>query len=75
MFLRQLTPGGTDKSYGIHVASMAGIPKPVIKRSFDLVETDYAAKEKKPEPETQTQDSTEQPDEKVTETPVRETEV
>ena len=45
VFLRQLTPGGTDKSYGIHVASMAGIPKPVIKRSFDLVETDYDAKQ------------------------------
>jgi len=44
IFLRQLTPGGTDKSYGIHVASMAGIPKPVIKRSFELVETDYACK-------------------------------
>ncbi len=45
IFLRQLTPGGTDKSYGIHVASMAGIPQPVIKRSFELVETDYEAKE------------------------------
>jgi DNA mismatch repair protein MutS len=44
IFLRQLTPGGTDKSYGIHVASLAGIPKAVIKRSFDLVETDYEAK-------------------------------
>jgi DNA mismatch repair protein MutS len=44
VFLRQLTPGGTDKSYGIHVASMAGIPKPVIKRSFELVETDYDLK-------------------------------
>ncbi len=44
VFLRQLIPGGTDKSYGIHVASMAGIPKPVIKRSFELVETDYDAK-------------------------------
>jgi DNA mismatch repair protein MutS len=49
VFLRQLTPGGTDKSYGIHVAAMEGVPKPVIKRSFDLVETDYVAKEKKPE--------------------------
>jgi len=69
VFLRQLTPGGTDKSYGIHVASMAGIPKSVIKRSFDLVETDYDAKEKKPELETQAPKSTEVASEQVTETP------
>ncbi len=69
VFLRQLTPGGTDKSYGIHVASMAGIPKPVIKRSFDLVETDYAAKEKKPDLEPHTQDSLKQQIEKGTEKP------
>ncbi|MHA1112680.1 MAG: DNA mismatch repair protein MutS [Promethearchaeota archaeon] len=70
VFLRQLTPGGTDKSYGIHVASMAGIPKSVIKRSFDLVETDYDAKEKKHEPETHAAKSKEVVSEQVTETPL-----
>ena len=38
IFLRELTPGGTDKSYGVHVAEMAGVPPAVIERSFDLVE-------------------------------------
>jgi DNA mismatch repair protein MutS len=33
VFLRQIVPGGTDKSYGIHVANLAGMPKKVIERS------------------------------------------
>ena len=37
IFLRQLVDGGTDKSYGIHVAMMAGLLPRVIDRSFDLV--------------------------------------
>jgi DNA mismatch repair protein MutS len=37
IFLRQLVDGGTDKSYGIHVAMMAGLLQRVIDRSFDLV--------------------------------------
>ncbi len=37
IFLRQLVDGGTDKSYGIHVAIMAGLLPRVIDRSFDLV--------------------------------------
>ncbi len=40
IFLRQLTNGGTDKSYGIHVAMMAGLPKSVIDRAFVLMD-DY----------------------------------
>ncbi|MHA1585604.1 MAG: DNA mismatch repair protein MutS, partial [Promethearchaeota archaeon] len=38
IFLRQLTDGGTDKSYGIHVAMMAGLPTRVTDRAFDLME-------------------------------------
>lgn len=38
VFLRQLTDGGTDKSYGIHVAIMAGMPKSVTERAFQLME-------------------------------------
>ncbi|MCP4763817.1 MAG: DNA mismatch repair protein MutS [archaeon] len=41
IFLRKLTEGGTDKSYGIHVAEMAGVPNNVVDRAFDLVETVY----------------------------------
>ncbi|MHA1728216.1 MAG: DNA mismatch repair protein MutS [Promethearchaeota archaeon] len=41
IFLRKLTEGGTDKSYGIHVAEMAGVPVSIIDRSFELVETVY----------------------------------
>lgn len=37
IFLREITSGGTDKSYGIHVALMAGVPQDVIDRSVALV--------------------------------------
>jgi DNA mismatch repair protein MutS len=33
IFLRRILPGGTDKSYGIHVAKLAGMPKEVIEKS------------------------------------------
>jgi DNA mismatch repair protein MutS len=33
IFLRKIVPGGTDKSYGIQVARLAGVPKPVIERA------------------------------------------
>jgi DNA mismatch repair protein MutS len=33
VFLHQIVPGGTDKSYGIHVARLAGLPRPVIERA------------------------------------------
>lgn len=33
IFLRKIIKGGTNKSYGIHVAKMAGIPKIVLKRA------------------------------------------
>ncbi|MBN1800947.1 MAG: DNA mismatch repair protein MutS [Candidatus Lokiarchaeota archaeon] len=37
-FVRKLRPGSTDKSYGIHVAKLAGIPDAVIKRAFGILE-------------------------------------
>ncbi|HOX01639.1 MAG TPA: DNA mismatch repair protein MutS [Candidatus Paceibacterota bacterium] len=33
LFLRKIFEGGTDKSYGIHVARLAGVPSPVIERA------------------------------------------
>ena len=37
IFLRKIVKGGTDRSYGIHVAEMAGIPKKVINRSNKIL--------------------------------------
>ncbi|UCH10654.1 MAG: DNA mismatch repair protein MutS [Fidelibacterota bacterium] len=37
VFLRRIVPGGTDRSYGIHVAQMAGLPQPVIRRAGEIL--------------------------------------
>ena len=39
IFLRQIVPGSTDRSYGIHVAKLAGLPDVVIKRAKAVLET------------------------------------
>ncbi len=38
VFLRKIVKGGADKSYGIQVAKLAGVPAPVIERAKELVE-------------------------------------
>jgi DNA mismatch repair protein MutS len=38
VFLHRIVPGRTDKSYGIHVARMAGVPRDVIRRSQAILE-------------------------------------
>jgi DNA mismatch repair protein MutS len=38
IFLRQIVPGGTDKSYGIHVAKLAGLPDSIISRANEILE-------------------------------------
>ena len=38
VFLRKIVKGGADKSYGIQVAKLAGVPEPVIQRAKELVE-------------------------------------
>ncbi|MBM4025909.1 MAG: DNA mismatch repair protein MutS [Planctomycetes bacterium] len=38
VFLHRILPGGTDKSYGIHVAKLAGLPKPILARSKEILE-------------------------------------
>jgi DNA mismatch repair protein MutS len=37
IFLRKIVPGGVDKSYGIHVAKLAGLPKTVIHRAQEVL--------------------------------------
>jgi len=37
VFLRKIIEGGTDKSYGIQVARLAGVPKPVVERAKEIL--------------------------------------
>lgn len=37
IFLHRIIEGGTDRSYGIHVARLAGIPRPVLARARELL--------------------------------------
>ena len=37
IFLHRIVEGGTDRSYGIHVARLAGVPKPVLERARQLL--------------------------------------
>jgi DNA mismatch repair protein MutS len=37
VFLHHIIPGGADRSYGIHVAQLAGLPRPVIQRAEEIL--------------------------------------
>jgi DNA mismatch repair protein MutS len=37
VFLHKIVPGGADRSYGIHVAQLAGLPSPVIQRANEIM--------------------------------------
>ena len=37
IFLRKIVRGGTDESYGVHVARLAGVPKEVLKRANEIL--------------------------------------
>ena len=37
IFLHKIVSGGADRSYGIHVAQLAGMPKPVIQRASEIL--------------------------------------
>ena len=37
LFLRKIERGGADKSFGIHVAQLAGLPKPVVMRAREIL--------------------------------------
>ena len=39
IFLRKIVQGGTDESYGIHVAKLAGVPAPVVKKANEILKS------------------------------------
>lgn len=39
IFLRKLLPGGSEHSFGIHVAKMAGMPSKIVERAKDMLIT------------------------------------
>ncbi len=43
IFLHRIVPGGADKSYGVHVARLAGLPQSVVGRAWDIL-TDLEAR-------------------------------
>ncbi|MDE1837743.1 MAG: DNA mismatch repair protein MutS, partial [Euryarchaeota archaeon] len=42
-FLRTLLPGGTEKSYGVHVAQLAGVPAPVLEEARRMLRAPRSA--------------------------------
>lgn len=38
VFLRQVVPGGADRSYGVHVAKLAGIPAGIVRRAQEILD-------------------------------------
>ena len=37
VFLRRIVPGGADRSYGVHVARLAGLPGGVVNRAWEVL--------------------------------------
>jgi DNA mismatch repair protein MutS len=54
VFLHRLEPGGADRSYGIHVGRLAGLPEPVVTRAWQVLKLLEAghqvAKQRPPSP-------------------------
>jgi DNA mismatch repair protein MutS len=49
VWLRKIMPGGTDKSYGIQVARLAGVPDPVLRRAGEVLKAlEAGGKDKSP---------------------------
>jgi len=47
VFLHRILPGGADRSYGVHVAQLAGLPRPVILRAHELLEELEASRDRR----------------------------
>jgi DNA mismatch repair protein MutS len=52
VFLRKLAEGGSEHSFGIHVAQMAGMPREIVKRANEIMQILEEVREKSPEDET-----------------------
>ncbi len=50
VFLRRILPGGADRSYGIHVAQLAGLPRSVINRAQEVLTELEGEREQKGKP-------------------------
>ncbi len=50
VFLHRIAPGGTDRSYGIHVAKIAGLPDTVVRRARDLMNVLEVNTAERPDP-------------------------
>ena len=37
VFLHRIVPGGADRSYGVHVAQLAGLPRAVVNRAWEVL--------------------------------------
>ena len=48
IFLHKLAPGSAGKSYGLHVARLAGVPEPVLKRAAEVLATLESPKQPAP---------------------------
>ncbi|HUT28373.1 MAG TPA: DNA mismatch repair protein MutS [Sedimentisphaerales bacterium] len=62
VFLHKILPGGTDKSYGIHVAKLAGVPKSILDRSKEILEDLESTFQKEATGEHLSRHKTKQPD-------------
>ena len=51
-FLHRIIPGGADRSYGVHVAQLAGLPPSVVSRAWEILkdlESDVASRKNSPQ--------------------------
>jgi DNA mismatch repair protein MutS len=53
-YLHKVEPGRAEKSFGIYVAQLAGLPKPVIRRATELLDGHNGAAERKAQAKTKT---------------------
>jgi DNA mismatch repair protein MutS len=62
VFLHKILPGGTDKSYGLHVAKLAGVPKTILDRSKEILEELESTFQKEAAGERLARNKTKEPD-------------